>query len=126
VFVGVALGECIASAVRIDRGFLEIFIDRTTLVVGRVISIAEDTLERSLRGLVEWPPAHFTHLGLRWQKFSVCPYRRKLAHCAISRECLGGSNLILDCCKNSTLKMSLLFGAGKRSMKNMESGCFVG
>jgi hypothetical protein len=36
-------GECIDSAEGVGRFFLQVFIDRTSLVVGWVISIAEDT-----------------------------------------------------------------------------------
>jgi hypothetical protein len=43
MFVAVALGECIASIVGVDWLFLEVFIERTILVVGRVIFIAENT-----------------------------------------------------------------------------------
>jgi hypothetical protein len=39
--------------------------------------------------------------------------------------CLGGSNFILHCCIYSTLNISLLFGAGFSSTKNMESGILV-
>jgi hypothetical protein len=39
--------------------------------------------------------------------------------------CLGGSNLILHCYKYSTSYMSLLFGAGFSSTKNMDSGSMI-
>jgi hypothetical protein len=43
MFFAVVLGECTASAVGVDTFFFKFFIDRATLVVGRVITFAEYT-----------------------------------------------------------------------------------
>jgi hypothetical protein len=47
---------------------LEVLVYRTALVVGRMVSSTENTADITyLRGhwVVEWEPAHLTHLGFR-------------------------------------------------------------
>jgi hypothetical protein len=92
--------------------FLKFFVDRTFLIILRMVSSTQKTSDNTrsffpVSLVVEWSPAHFTHLSLKWQKLLVCPYRWHLAHWAISHLCSGGSNLILHYCRYSTLKISL-------------------